>query len=161
MSTATTECSYWLVAPASRNLSSVHQLALAHAVGAHIWISSFRVWTPPPAPSRFGRDPQTNFLPHAVEPVLGARVPAASAPGAGLRALQLSGSHAVVMKSVPPRKAASPELNLPMPSLRVSFLVAAHVGLFTTINSAFIYHCHTQSHPCLPSRIPRQSLAYL
>ena len=123
MSTATTECSYWLVAPASRNLSSVHQLALAHAVGAHIWISSFRVWTPPPAPSRFGRDPQTNFLPHAVEPVLGARVPAASAPGAGLRALQLSGSRAVVMKSVPPRKAASPELNLPMPSLRVSFLV--------------------------------------
>jgi hypothetical protein len=85
MSTATTECSYWLVAPASRNLSSVHQLALAQAVGARIWISSFRVWTPSPAPSRSGRDSQTNFLPHAAEPVLGARVPAASAPGAGLR----------------------------------------------------------------------------
>ena len=28
-----------------------------------------------------------------------------------------------------------------------------------TINSVFIYH--TKSHPCLPSRISRQSLAYL
>ena len=28
-----------------------------------------------------------------------------------------------------------------------------------TINSVFIYH--TRSHPCLPSRISRQSLAYL
>ena len=29
----------------------------------------------------------------------------------------------------------------------------------STINSVFIYH--TKSHPCLPSRISRQSLAYL
>jgi hypothetical protein len=29
----------------------------------------------------------------------------------------------------------------------------------TTINSVFIYH--TKSHPCLQSRIPRPSLAYL